>query len=109
MNGPPSTDLPYELLMKIQQGAMAYRYRGVPLLKNPFDLALYPMLLDRVRPRTIIEIGSYAGGSAMWLADQAALIGLDLRVIRSTGSRRRASLIPPSPSCRAMRATSAAR
>ena len=37
MNGPASTDLPYELLMKIQQGTMAYRYRGVPLLKNPFD------------------------------------------------------------------------
>jgi len=80
VNGPPSTDLPYEVLMKIQQGAMAYRYRGVPLLKDPFDLALYPMLLERARPRTIIEIGSYAGGSAMWLADQAALIGLDLRV-----------------------------
>jgi cephalosporin hydroxylase len=57
--------------MKIQQGAMAYRYRGVPLLKNPFDLALYPMLLERAKPRTLIEIGSFAGGSALWFADQA--------------------------------------
>lgn len=70
------TDLPYELLMKIQQGAMAYRYRGLPLLKNPFDLAIYPLLLARLQPRTLIEIGAHAGGSAVWFADQAP----DMRV-----------------------------
>jgi len=64
------SDIPYELLMKIQQGTMAYRYRGVPLLKNPFDLALYPLLLEQVQPATLIEIGSYGGGSALWFADQ---------------------------------------
>ena len=64
------SDLPYELLMKIQQGTMAYRYRGVPLLKNPFDLALYPLLLAQQQPATLIEIGSYGGGSALWFADQ---------------------------------------
>jgi len=64
------TDLPYELLMKIQQGTMAYRYRGVPLLKNPFDLALYPLLLERLQPAVLLEIGSYGGGSALWFADQ---------------------------------------
>jgi len=74
------SDIPYELLMKIQHGTMAHSYRGVPLLKSPFDLALYPLLLERARPRTLIEIGSYAGGSAMWLADQAHLLGLGLRV-----------------------------
>jgi cephalosporin hydroxylase len=76
----PHTDLPYDLLMKIQQGTLAYRYRGLPLLKNPFDLALYPLLLDRAKPRTLIEIGSYAGGSAVWFADQAALLGLAMNV-----------------------------
>jgi cephalosporin hydroxylase len=65
------TDIPYELLMKIQQGTMAYRHRGIPLLKNPFDLAIYPMLLERAQPRTLIEIGSYGGGTALWFADQA--------------------------------------
>jgi len=65
------SDIPYELLMKIQQGTMAYRHRGIPLLKNPFDLALYPMLFERAQPRTLIEIGSYGGGSALWFADQA--------------------------------------
>jgi cephalosporin hydroxylase len=64
------TDIPYELLMKIQQGTMAHRYRGVPMLKNPFDLALYPLLLERAQPKTLIEIGTHAGGSALWFADQ---------------------------------------
>lgn len=64
------TDIPYDLLMKIQQGAMAYRYRGLPLLKNPFDLAIYPLLLDRLKPRTLIEIGTHRGGSALWFSDQ---------------------------------------
>jgi cephalosporin hydroxylase len=75
------TDIPYELLMKIQQGTMAYRYRGLPLLKNPFDLAIYLLLLERLRPRTLIEIGSFAGGSALWFADQASLLDLDLGVL----------------------------
>lgn len=64
------TEIPYELLMKIQQGTMAYQYRGFPLLKNPFDLAIYPLLLARLQPRTLIEIGTHAGGSALWFADQ---------------------------------------
>src|SRR4051812_31896794 len=74
------SDIPYELLMKIQQGTMAYRYRGIPLQKNPFDLALYLLLLERAQPRSLIEIGSYMGGSAIWFADQAKLLGLDLKV-----------------------------
>jgi cephalosporin hydroxylase len=77
----PDSEIPYELLMKIQEGTLAYTYRGVPMLKNPFDLALYPLLLDSLRPRTLIEIGANAGGSAMWFADQARLRGLDMRVV----------------------------
>jgi hypothetical protein len=53
------TDIGYALLMKIQQGTMAYRYRSLPLQKNPFDLALYLRLLDQARPRTLIELGAY--------------------------------------------------
>lgn len=73
------SDLPYELLMKIQQGTLAYTYRGVPMLKNPFDLALYPLLLERAKPRTLIEIGTHAGGSAMWFADHGVrVVSVDL-------------------------------
>jgi cephalosporin hydroxylase len=76
-----TSDVPYQLLMSIQRGAMAYRYKGVPMLKNPFDLAIYPLLLEHARPRTLIEIGSYRGGSAIWFADIGAGLGLSLHVI----------------------------
>jgi cephalosporin hydroxylase len=64
------SEIPYDLLMTIQRGTMAWRHRGVPTLKNPFDLAIYPLLLARAQPATLIEIGSHAGGSALWFADQ---------------------------------------
>jgi cephalosporin hydroxylase len=76
-----TSDVPFHLLVSIQRGTMAYRYKGVPLLKSPFDLAIYPQLLERARPRTLIEIGSHRGGSAIWFADIGAGLGLSLQVI----------------------------
>jgi cephalosporin hydroxylase len=76
-----SSAIDYDLMMSIQRGTMAYRYRGIALLKNPFDLALYPMLLDHAKPRTLIEIGSYRGGSAVWFSDQGRALGLELAVV----------------------------
>jgi cephalosporin hydroxylase len=60
-------EIPAANLRKIQRGTMRYRWRGVPCNKNPFDLALYPMLVWQQKPKTIIEIGSKEGGSALWL------------------------------------------
>jgi cephalosporin hydroxylase len=55
-------------------------WKGVPCLKDPFDLALYPLLLWDLKPATIIEIGSFAGGSAVWLADLMDAMGVNGRV-----------------------------
>ncbi len=68
------------LLEAIQRGTLSYTYKGIPTLKNPFDWALYPMLLWQERPRTIIEIGSNRGGSALWLADLMRAFGLPVQV-----------------------------
>jgi cephalosporin hydroxylase len=54
---------------------------GVPIQKDPFDLALYSMLLDQARPRTLIEIGSYKGWSVNWFADQVGILGLGMKVL----------------------------
>jgi cephalosporin hydroxylase len=75
------SSLPIEALKAIQAAHLGYRYRGVPLLKSPFDLALYAMLLWENKPRTIIELGAYAGGSALWLADQVRAFGLDTHIL----------------------------
>ena len=81
---PPSTDqrswhtsLPRPTLLRMQQSLHNYQYRGVPLLKNPFDLALYPTLLWKLKPLSIIEIGSKSGGSALWLGDLLNSFGID--------------------------------
>ncbi len=66
---PYNTSLARENLHSIQQSLHNYQYRGVPMLKNPFDAALYPMLLWKLKPKTIIEIGSKSGGSALWFGD----------------------------------------
>ncbi|WP_228061576.1 CmcI family methyltransferase [[Phormidium] sp. LEGE 05292] len=64
-----NTTLSYDILLSIQKASMTHSYRGIPLLKNPFDLAIYPVLIWNLKPRTIIEIGSKDGGSALWFGD----------------------------------------
>lgn len=49
-------------------------------MKDPFSLASYPLLLAELRPATILEIGSFLGGSAIWMADMMAVQGVDGRV-----------------------------
>lgn len=74
------SDLPREVIDLISQGKHYYSYRGIPLAKDPFDKALYEVLLFELRPRTIIEFGSFAGGSAVWLADLSRTFELETHV-----------------------------
>ncbi|MEO1135265.1 MAG: CmcI family methyltransferase [Pseudomonadota bacterium] len=73
--------IPLEHLRDIQIGTMSYRWKGVLCLKNPFDIALYQMLLWQVKPATLIEIGSNEGGSAYWFADMLEVMGVKTRII----------------------------
>lgn len=71
-----------QVLDGVQQGTMRTVYRGVPCFKSPFDLALYLQLLSQLAPRTVIEIGTKHGGSALWFADMLSAQGLaDARVV----------------------------
>jgi cephalosporin hydroxylase len=45
-------------------------YAGVPLSKFPEDLRVYEHLLWEHAPDTVIEIGTQAGGSALWFRDR---------------------------------------
>ena len=75
-----TTSLPRQVLDDLQRGHLAYRYKGISTLKCAFDLALYAMLLWNVKPRTIVEIGSNAGGSALWLADQVRSMNINAEI-----------------------------
>ena len=76
-----SSGLPAQVLADIQQGTLGYHYKGVPCLKNPFDLCLYMKLIYELQPRTILEIGSAAGGSAIWFADMQQNYGIEGEVV----------------------------
>lgn len=89
------TDLSGVALDKIQNGVMRSVYRGVPFFKSPFDIGLYLQLLSRQRPRTVIEIGSKFGGSALWFADMLSAQGVEDPVVVSLDIKPLAEFTDP--------------
>ncbi len=43
-------------------------WMGIPTLKNVLDLWIYQEILYRIRPDLVIEMGSFRGGSTLYLA-----------------------------------------
>jgi cephalosporin hydroxylase len=72
----PSDVKSLDLLMS--QGASdCMQWRGAPLFKTAYDFSIYSMLLWALKPRTIIELGSGSGASAIWLADLARTFDIE--------------------------------
>ena len=69
-------DLPMSAWSSLLENAFLQTWKGVILNKGVTEIALYPMLLYELRPQTIIEIGAFNGGSAIWLADHLELFGI---------------------------------
>lgn len=76
-----ASSLPAAFVEQIQRALAQQSYKGRQLLKNPLDLQLYRALVWDVRPRTIVEVGSKAGGSALFFADLLRCAGIDGRVL----------------------------
>lgn len=62
-------------LKGIDKGHHNTTYKGVKCIKSPFDYVIYQMIISEVRPDLVIEIGSYEGGSALYIADLLELYG----------------------------------
>lgn len=77
---PYNSSIPLATLTSIQSACQSSAYHGVPMVKSPFDFALYPQLVWNYKPRTIIEIGSKKGGSALWMGDLTQNFGLDCHI-----------------------------
>lgn len=56
-------------------------YRGYPCLKCPLDLWIYQEIFTEYKPEVIIELGTFNGGSALWIGDTVKNIGLDCEVV----------------------------
>lgn len=77
---PGTESLPYHVYAAAQGLHAAVEYWGLPVMKTAWDLALYSMALGELQPKSIIELGTGSGGSAMWLADEARKQGVALQV-----------------------------
>ena len=62
-------------LQKIVDGHHKVTYRGIKMIKNPFDYLLYQMIINEVKPDLIIEVGTNHGGTALYMADMLDIIG----------------------------------
>lgn len=51
------------------------RWHGVVVVKNPADLFTYQEILFETKPDLIIETGTFAGGSALYMAHLLDLLG----------------------------------
>jgi cephalosporin hydroxylase len=57
------------------------KYRGLNMIKNPFDLVVYEEILWELKPTVIIEIGNAFGGFSLWLSDRMKIIGVNGKFI----------------------------
>lgn len=68
----PRTDIDPKAFLLSQGVKGTLAWRGGPVVKSVFDLGLYLVLLGDIQPRSILELGSGTGHSALLLRDIAA-------------------------------------
>ena len=71
------SDLPLEVLKAQYRGKYLTLHRGLQIVKAPEDLLVYQQMFWHIKPRTVIELGTFAGGSAIWMGDMFKTIELD--------------------------------
>lgn len=59
----------------INDGHFSVTYRGISMIRCPFDYVIYQMLVYELRPDLVIEIGTNVGGTTLYLADLMDKIG----------------------------------
>jgi cephalosporin hydroxylase len=79
-NKTPNTDLKSTQtfntdLKSIESGHLNTKYRDITMHKSPFDITIYQMIVNEVKPDLIIEIGTFKGGGALYFADLLNIIG----------------------------------
>ncbi|MEZ6129156.1 MAG: CmcI family methyltransferase [Planctomycetaceae bacterium] len=57
------------------------RYHGIETHKCPLDLWVFQEILHDIRPGLVIELGTYLGGTTLFLAHQLELLGTEGHVV----------------------------
>ena len=67
------SDIPLEASRAHMMGKYFIHHRGCMVMKTADDQAILKELLSHVRPATVIELGTFTGGTAVWMADMLKL------------------------------------
>jgi cephalosporin hydroxylase len=70
-------DIGYYEFITSQGVEECMQWKGIPLFKTVYDFSIYTMMIWNLRPRTVIELGSGMGSSAVWMADLMKTFGLE--------------------------------
>ena len=74
------SDYPVESVKAQCMGKYISHHRGCTLLKSADDMMIVQQLLWNLRPATVIELGTFTGGSALWLADMLRVMDVPSRI-----------------------------
>ena len=90
------TFLSSDVLVTSQGVKDCMTWKGNPLYKSVYDFSLFPIMIWNIRPKTIIEIGSGNGNSAIWMNDLCKMYGINCHIhsmdIRRVKNRKRKTL-----------------
>jgi cephalosporin hydroxylase len=56
------------------------KWKGLTLMKDPMSLSIYMQLLQDLKPKTILEFGTFEGGSALWMKDILTASGQECKI-----------------------------
>ena len=54
-----------------------HKWRGLTLMKDPMTLSIYMMMFQDLKPKTILEFGTYDGGTALWMEDTLKSLSIE--------------------------------
>ncbi|HJD56218.1 MAG TPA: cephalosporin hydroxylase [Rickettsia endosymbiont of Pyrocoelia pectoralis] len=72
-NRTTKSDLPESFWYSIAENSCDTSWKGIAMQKSPFQIVATQNLIQELKPKTIIEFGSFKGASALWLADIQSL------------------------------------
>ena len=75
------SDLPLSFWNPIANNSCYVNWRDIPIQKDSFQIVATQQLIQELQPKTIIEFGSFKGGSALWLADIQELTIKNAKII----------------------------
>ena len=74
------SDITIESIKAHARGRYFIRHRGCMVMKTADDQAIMKELFSILQPATVIELGTYTGGTALWMADTLQLEGVSCSI-----------------------------